>query len=146
MKDVTRAALGLWDNFYVIVGSSGAVLTGLQFVVIALIAESRQAASQDTIEAFGSPTIVHFSAVLVVASVLSAPWSSLYTPAVLLVIGGIAGCGYITRAFMIARRQSGYEPVLEDWIFHNILPFGGYAALVEAGATLNATPNPLSSW
>ncbi len=33
--------LRAWETFYVIVGSSAAALTGLQFVVIALIAESR---------------------------------------------------------------------------------------------------------
>jgi hypothetical protein len=29
--------LGRWENFYVIVGSAAGALTGLQFVVIALI-------------------------------------------------------------------------------------------------------------
>jgi hypothetical protein len=32
-------ALGEWESFYVIVGSSAGALIGLQFVVIALIAE-----------------------------------------------------------------------------------------------------------
>jgi hypothetical protein len=32
-----------WDNFYVILGSSGAALTGLQFVVVALSADRRSA-------------------------------------------------------------------------------------------------------
>ncbi len=30
-----------WENFYVIVGPAGAALTGLQFVVIALVTELR---------------------------------------------------------------------------------------------------------
>ncbi len=29
-----RSLLAVWESFYVIVGSSGAALTGLQFVVI----------------------------------------------------------------------------------------------------------------
>jgi hypothetical protein len=37
-----RSPLVAWESFYVIVGSSGAALTGLQFVVIALIAEVRK--------------------------------------------------------------------------------------------------------
>jgi hypothetical protein len=60
-----------WDNFYVIVGSSAAALTGLQFVVIALGAEARAIRGQ-TIGAFGTPTIVHFCAVLLVSAILSA--------------------------------------------------------------------------
>ena len=31
--------IAAWESFYVIVGSSGAALTGLQFVVIALTTE-----------------------------------------------------------------------------------------------------------
>lgn len=41
MEEAVRSPLVAWESFYVIVGSSGAALTGLQFVVIALIAESR---------------------------------------------------------------------------------------------------------
>ena len=36
-------ALDGWENFYVIVGSSAGALIGLQFVVIALIAETPNA-------------------------------------------------------------------------------------------------------
>ncbi|SRR6266851_5054040 len=42
MQEAARLPLAAWESFYVIVGSSGAALTGLQFVVIALIAESRR--------------------------------------------------------------------------------------------------------
>ena len=40
MDEAARALATLkeWESFYVIVGSSGAALTGLQFVVMALIA------------------------------------------------------------------------------------------------------------
>ena len=64
MQDLTSPVLLPWANFYVIVGSSGAALTGLQFVVIALIAETTRRSNPDTIGVFGTPTIVHFCAVL----------------------------------------------------------------------------------
>jgi hypothetical protein len=35
-----------------------------------------------------------------------------------------------------ARRQEGYKPVLEDWIFHSILPILAYGALLVAGAMM----------
>lgn len=35
-----------------------------------------------------------------------------------------------------ARRQTGYEPVAEDWIWHVILPMIGYGALVAAAIAL----------
>jgi hypothetical protein len=52
-----------WDNFYVIVGSAAAGLTGLTFVVIALIRDARNVRPTG-LRAFVTPTIVHFGGVL----------------------------------------------------------------------------------
>ena len=41
MHEAAGPVLVPWESFYVIVGSSGAALTGLQFVVIALLADVR---------------------------------------------------------------------------------------------------------
>ena len=51
MVDPTIAPLAGWESFYVIVGSSGAALIGLQFVVIALVSDIRES-SHDQIGAF----------------------------------------------------------------------------------------------
>ena len=51
-----------WENFYVIVGSSAAALTGLQFVVIAVGAEVSETRDPEAVSAFGTPTVVHFCA------------------------------------------------------------------------------------
>ncbi|MGE5177945.1 MAG: hypothetical protein ACM3PF_02505 [Bacteroidota bacterium] len=59
-------ALNGWENFYVVVGSSAGALIGLQFVVITLIAE-RTRASMQQVAAFGSPTVVHFCAALLLS-------------------------------------------------------------------------------
>src|SRR5512132_3634806 len=67
-----------WESFYVIVGSSAAALTGLMFVVIALIAESKvRSSDSESVAAFGTPSSVHFCAVLFVSAALSAPWHRL---------------------------------------------------------------------
>src|SRR5436190_24376937 len=42
--------LSLWENFYVIVGSSAGALTGLQFVVMALIPDSPTQAGEHEIK------------------------------------------------------------------------------------------------
>src|SRR2546427_13161318 len=83
-----RSLLAVWESFYVIVGSSGAALTGLQFVVIALIAESRKQSTGREVAAFGTPTVVHFCTVLLVAAIVSAPWRGLSGVAL-----GLGGCG-----------------------------------------------------
>src|SRR5205807_9781131 len=109
VQDAMIAPLTAWESFYVIVGSAGAALTGLQFVVIALVAESRRQTAPETIGAFGTPTIVHFCVVLFIASVLNAPWHSLFKPAVILGLCGAAGSGYIGVSTAWARRRADYE-------------------------------------
>jgi hypothetical protein len=56
MHDATRSGLAAWESFYVIVGSSAATLTGLQFVVVALLAENRIRSTTREIDAFATPT------------------------------------------------------------------------------------------
>ncbi|MFI5242646.1 MAG: hypothetical protein ACHQRL_06530 [Gemmatimonadales bacterium] len=136
MIDALPAALSPWESFYVIVGSSAAALTGLQFVVMALVSDSRAKTSTETIGAFGTPTIVHFCAAFFVAVALSAPWHALSNAAI--VIGIAAGAGVLYTALVTrrARRQTDYVPVLEDWIWHTALPFLSYAAILSGALTL----------
>ena len=71
MTDMT--ALTGWENFYVIVGSSAGALIGLQFVVITLIADMPIAVGQAQAgDAFATPTIVHFGAVLLLSAISAA--------------------------------------------------------------------------
>jgi len=125
-----------WEPFYIIVGSSAAALTGLQFVVIALIAEARQRTTLGQIDAFGTPTIVHFCMVLLVSAVLSAPWRALSTVAFVLGAGGVAGVGYVALVVRRAHRQSGYRLVPEDWLWHVAIPLVAYAVLLAGAITL----------
>ena len=51
-------ALGGWENFYVIVGSSAGALIGLQFVVMALVSDMPRTPNQaQTGHAFATPTM-----------------------------------------------------------------------------------------
>jgi hypothetical protein len=121
-----------WENFYVIVGSSAAALTGLQFVVITLIGSDRSipaGGAEDGV--FATPTVLHFCSVLVVACNLSSPWRDVGNAALALGIYGGFGifyCGVVvSRA---RRRMTNYTPVIEDWIFHLVLPFIVYATVL----------------
>ena len=68
-------ALAGWENFYVIVGSSAGALIGLQFVAITLIANRPVVTDQAQAgDAFATPTVVHFGAVLLLSATASAPW------------------------------------------------------------------------
>ena len=133
-------ALAGWDNFYVIVGSSAGALIGLQFVVITLIADMPIARGQAQAgDAFATPTIVHFGAVLLLSAILSAPWHGV-SPAT--VLWGLVGLSGIVYEIIVARRmrvQIVYTPEFEDWLFHVLLPFAAYATL--AGSAYMARSN-----
>lgn len=124
-----------WADFYVIVGSSAGALTGLQFVVVVLGAESN-VISGATTRAFASPTIVHFCGVLLVAAILSAPWRTVAGAAVCLIVVGLAGVAYVVRVLWHMRRQKVYVPVLVDWIWHFVLPFVAQVTLTVAAVAL----------
>jgi hypothetical protein len=130
-----------WENFYVIVGSTAGALIGLQFVVLTLISEaSMVAGSGEAITAFGSPNVVHFCAALLVCAIFSAPWQGLGPPGVAIAVAGVCGFIYSVVVLRRAMRQRDYKPVLEDWIWHAVLPMAAYAALVHAGIRLARVP------
>ena len=131
-----------WETFYVIVGSSAAALTGLQFVVIALSAESIDTGGEEALTAFGTPTVVHFCSVLLISALLSTPGHTAATLSVCLSIAGFAGLLYAIGVMIRAHRQTAYKPVLEDWIWHVCLPILAYLALLITGLALRSRPSP----
>lgn len=135
IQESTSAILTGWDSFYVIVGSSAAALTGLMFVVITLVADRRFDRSVTDVATFGTPTVIHFGAVLFLSAVLSAPWRTMTSPSLLLGISAFGALGYISITTIRAVRSTGYQPVLEDWIFHIVIPFTAYSAML-VGAVL----------
>lgn len=131
--------LAAWEAFYVIIGTSAAALTGLQFVVIVLAAEVKTLTDPAT-RAFATPTIVHFGAVLLISAILSAPWRSLSGVGVCLLLCGLAGVVYAAMVVRHARRQSDYKPVLEDWLWHCTFPLIAYVTLLIAAIVLRRFP------
>jgi hypothetical protein len=140
VEEAILSPLKSWESFYVIIGSSSAALTGLQFVVITLSAEASTPGGGSSIRAFGTPTIVHFCAILLISAILSAPWPALSSVGIALGACGLAGVVYEVTVVRHARRQTGYVPVLEDWIWHGVLPLIAYAALLVAALFLSADP------
>jgi hypothetical protein len=131
-----------WETFYVILGSSAAALTGLQFVVIALGAESQTIGGSEVVNAFATPTVVHFCAVLLVAAIVCTPGQTAASLSLCLSLAGIAGVAYAARVLLLTRRQTGYAPVLEDWIWHTGLPMLAYTSLLVAGVMTQWHPGP----
>lgn len=138
MNQAIPALLVSWQSYYVIIGSSAGALTGLQFVVMALIAQTSMpsTAGEEGVAAFGSPVIVHFCAALLLSAVLTAPWQDGSNVGIVFDACGAAGMLYLIVVVRRARRQDAYEMTHEDWIWHVVLPFLAYAALFAAGLAL----------
>ena len=138
-------ALAAWQNFYVIVGSSAGALIGLQFVVMSLINNMPTVrVDPEAGSAFGTPTIIHFGAVLALSGILSAPWEGIGAPTVICGVMGLSGFVYAVIVTRRMRLQSAYQPEFEDWLFHVLLPLTAYIMLaVSAYAARSHTHHGL---
>ena len=135
MAEPVISPLTRWENFYVILGSSAGALTGLQFVVIALVSETRATGSMLEIRAFGTPNVVHFCAALLIAAIASAPWQALSSAGMSFAVCGAAGLAYAISVIRHAR-NAAYQPDVEDWIWYVVLPVLAYGAMLGAAIIL----------
>lgn len=131
----SASVVSAWESFYVIVGSSGGALIGLQFVVITLISERRSPGTMAALKAFGTPTVVHLTGALAVSALMSAPWASMARLSELLGGCGLAGMIYGVVTILRARHQTEYKPVWQDWVWYQTLPFVCYG-LLAVGAMM----------
>lgn len=128
-----------WDNFYVILGSAAAALLGITFVVIALLSERR--ANPAGMSGYITPTVVHFGTVLGLSCFVSVPHQNVMA----LSLGfGLTAAGLLVYTGAITanmrRFAKSYVPVLEDWIWHVILPAVVYGALLAMACLLWREP------
>lgn len=124
--------LAAWDSFYVIVGSAAGALIGLQFVVMTLVAQKPPPRASEASPAFATPTIVHFSATLLLSALVRVPWHTVNAAAVPWGLVGLVGVVYMLLVARRMRLQGAYQPVFEDWLFHALLPLVAYVVLVLA--------------
>jgi hypothetical protein len=140
MPEAVVLPLDTWQNFYVIVGTAAATLTGLMFVVITLIAQIQISSPRSHVTVFNTSNVFHFGAVLLTARILSAPWQALWPASLLLGLAGLAGATYMLVVLWLARNRLDYQPVLSDWLWYTVLPLVSYAALVVAAIVLLSQP------
>lgn len=133
-------ALKGWENFYVILGSAAGGLTGLTFVVIVLVREAG-VVNPTGLEAYVTPTIVHFAGVLALAAFLCVPRLDAQTLEYGLHLLGIVGLAYAFRvAWKIGFKVGEYLADLGDWLWNVILPVIAYGAFMLMGTLLQRHP------
>jgi amino acid transporter len=144
MQGADLPLLSQWQNFYMMVGTAAATLTGLMFVVTTLIAgiDAHLSTLNAAVSAFNTPTVVQFGTALLLAGILSAPWQTLSSLSLLL---GLVGLGMVCYSVIVLRRMRWvphYESTLEDWLWYLVLPLFAHILLIVAAFVLLGHPAP----
>lgn len=134
--------LSNWQNFYMIMGTAAATLTGLMFVATTLLAglDTHTPIANAGISAFNTPTVVQFCAVLLLAGIFSAPWQ---TFAIIRLLLGLLSLGMLIYQIIIMRRMwqmPQYQSTLEDWVWYMVLPLVSNVMFIFATSLLMQNP------
>ena len=129
-----------WHDFYVIVGSAAAGLTGLMFVVVSLGPKVISGRGSSGVRGFVTPTVVFFTTVLVMSAVMAIPALSLKMLRAILCAGGLGALIYLV---WIRSHKQWRESQLDrlDWCWYIGLPFLSYLSIVANAIVMgmNAT-------
>jgi hypothetical protein len=91
---------------------------------------------------FTTPSVIHFSVVLLLSAIISAPWDALTPVAVAWGVIGVCGIAYAILVARRLQRQTMYEPVFEDWLFHVLLPLAAYALMTASACVSRLHERP----
>ena len=131
--------LSEWHSFFSLTGQAAVTLMGLVFVAASLGASLAKAGSTASgIRAFVNPTIIHFSAVMVLASLTLIPTQGFNSLGSLLCLTGVAGLLYAGVVIVQLRKHHRrHTPVaLVDWFWSGCLPALGYLLILTAALGL----------
>ncbi len=139
MQAPLAATLSQWHDFYTLIGAAGATLVGLMFVAASIGAGVFTRAHQAGIRSFLSPTVVHFSAVLFICLIASAPTQTWLSLGLFMICAGSIGLVYSS---WIWRRMTkhGITPTIDliDRLWYTFLPLIAYLAVLGAGLSLTS--------
>lgn len=119
--------------------TSAATLTGLVFVVITLVRDTKAIQpNEEGLATFTTPIVIHFAAAFYIAAVFIVPWRAYTGVAVLVGLCGAYGVVYVSRVIARTMRLGGddYTPDLEDWIWYNFVPLLAYLAVLGGAIVL----------
>jgi hypothetical protein len=121
-----------WHDFDLLVGTAAATLVGLMFVAASIGASIYTEKNRPGIQAFISPTVVHFTSVLVLALLALVPTHEWLTLAGLLALVGVAGGVYSANLWMQLFVRRRFDVDIVDRLFYAALPSLGYLLLLLA--------------
>ena len=107
-----------WQSFYLLAGTASATLIGLMFVAISFGARLVPTQSESSVRAFVTPTVIHFSAVLILSVSALIPTFTNEWFAFVLALLGSSGLVYGLQVIrqMLLHRGQGQPLDAEHWI------------------------------
>lgn len=126
-----------WHEFYSIIGEASATLVALIFVAASIGAEVFTSKHQAGTRSFLSPTVVHFTTVLVICLLASIPnetWDVLGA-----LLGGVGAIGLVYTGWVWRRMlKHGFVASIDtvDRLWYALLPIPAHLLVIAAGAGL----------
>lgn len=128
-----------WETFYFMLGSAGAGLIGLLFVVVTLTAGFERAQTYRGARLFLSPTALHFALILTISAIAVSPGLPMPAIGVLFGVVGLVGLTFAVRSSIGIRQPppAGTEgPHWTDFWMYGVAPAAIYVGIVVASAAL----------
>jgi hypothetical protein len=130
-------SLRQWRDFYALIGTASATLVALMFVAASIGAGVFTREHQAGIRSFLSPTVVHFSTVLIICLLATIPTETWSVLGVLLTCAGVIGLaysGWIWRRMMKHGIIASIDVV--DRLWYALLPTATHLLVIVAGVSL----------
>ncbi len=123
-----------WDNFYILLGSAAGALIGLLFIVVTLTAGMDREQALRGPSRYMTPTVVQFTAVLLVSAIASAPIAAAVQRGALLVLALVLLAWALVNVWRMFLHPLGGQPShwTDPW-FYAAAPAVSYAGLAAAG-------------
>jgi hypothetical protein len=139
MTDALGQALKAWHDFYALVGGAAASLVGLTFIAASIGAGQIAPEHEAGFRVFVTPTMAHFTAILIACLLVMAPFEGVATLGAALLIEGAAGLGYCAWLWRLARK-GGFAAAVDhvDRMWYAMAPVFGYTVVVAASIAMIA--------
>jgi hypothetical protein len=124
--------LEAWHDFYVVVGTGAAALTGLLFVIVSLGPHVVDRQKSAGVRAFISPVATQFTYVLVMSALMLVPELPMPVLGTVLAVAGLGGLVY-TAWTRVHQRWRASKLSLLDWIWFVGMPFACFASMLLSG-------------
>ena len=130
-------ALRKWRDFYALIGTASATLVALMFVAASIGAGVFTREHQAGIRSFLSPTVVHFSTVLIICLLATIPTETWAVLGVLLMCAGVIGLAYSGWVWRRMMRHGIIATIdFVDRLWYALLPIATYLLVIVAGVSL----------